>query len=263
MAIESSDGQDLNNPAAGETTSPPIDAAPYDWRTDIHPDVKSDKLWESVPDVKSLTKGYADAVKYNVGALKLPGADAPAEEWNRVWDKLGRPAGPDGYVIPETINIPALVALRETAHATGMTAKQWDGLMQNYERTVEAELTTRNQAAAVTTTALKEQWGGAYEKKIGLIQKMIRVHGGDEVFDEYNRSGGGNHLPTIKMFAVLAEALADEGFIENSVQGVMSKEDAMNEIATLTASPEYANPRHPAHKQAVERATKLFELAYN
>ena len=241
----------------------PAEPVAYDWKTDIHPDVKSDKLWESVPDIKSLTKGYADATKYNVGALKLPGADAPAEEWNRVWDKLGRPSAPEGYEIPEKLNTPTLIDLRSTAHAIGMTSRQWSGLMEGYSRLVDGELTNRTQAAGVTTKALKEEWGGAYEKKLGLIQRMIRTHGGDEVFDEYNRSGGGNHLPTIKMFAVLAEALAEEGFIQNEVEGVPTKEAALEEIAILTNSAEYTNIRHPNHKQAVERATKLFELAYN
>lgn len=239
------------------------ESTPYDWRSDIHPEVKGDKLWESVPDVKSLTKGYADAVKYNVGALKLPAAEAPVEEWNRVWDKLGRPTSPEGYVIPEKIATPTLADLRGVAHTVGLSAKQWEGMMSGYGRIVDQEVSARQLAAKNTTEALKAEWGAAHDRKLGLVQRMILQYGDEEVMAEFNRSGQGNHAPTIKMLAKLAESMADEKFIDAELTGVVGKDAAKAELDSLITTPEYINPRHPSHKSTVERVTKLFQIVYN
>lgn len=236
---------------------------PYDWHDDIHPDVKNEKVWESVPDVKTLTKAYADAAKYNVGALKLPAQDAPAEEWAKVWDKLGRPGAPEAYALPKTAPSDVVEKLRPVAHAAGISEKQWATLMDGFDRVAGEMGSARTEQMEATTTELKSEWGAAYDKKLGLVQRMLHTMGGDDVMAEYVRSGAGNHAPTIKMLAKVAEALAEEGLVDDKFDSIPNKEAAMQEIETLTNSPEYLKQSHPNHKSVVDKVTKLFEIVYN
>lgn len=240
------------------------DPAPaYDWRTDIHPDVKEDKVWESVKDIKGLTKAYADAAKYNVGALKLPAPDAPAEEWGKVYDKLGRPAAPEGYEIHESDPGAAeFSALRGVAHVAGLSAKQWAALKEGYGRIHAEQASASKEEARTVTAALREEWGGAFDKKMGLAQQAIKL-GGEDLWAEIGKSPLGNHPAFIKWVAMLGETLAEESIISGQVPDVQDKDSAKAELDTLTRSAAYLKASDPGHKAAVERATKLFQLVYN
>lgn len=249
-------------PATPETPAAPETPA-YDWRTDIHPDVKDDKLWASVPDVRSLTKGYADAVKYNVGAIKMPAADASPEEVGKFYDKLGRPASPEGYAVGE--GHPAgseFLALRAVAHDAGLSAKQFQQLQDGYARLHGEHEAAARQTAKQVTEELRTEWGGAYDKKMGLAQRAIKM-GGEELWTKVGGSPLGNDPAFIKWVAQIGEALAEEGMIDGQIEGVPTKDTAKQELDTLTASKAYLQASDPGHAAAVERARKLFQLVYS
>lgn len=251
---------DPTPPAAVDPTPDPV---PYDWRADIHPDVKADKVWESVPDLKTLTKAYADATKYNVGALKLPAADAPPEEWAKVYDKLGRPSSPEGYQIPEQVKTPTIEAMRGVAHTAGVNSKQWDTIMAGLARTQQDQLQAQKEESTAATDQLKADWGGAYDRNLGLVQRVIRTYMGDDGLETVVKSGLGNNVSWLKGMATMAKALEEQGVINGDVEGVMGKEAAKDALDTLTLSKEYMDASHPNHRQTVEKVTKLFELLYS
>lgn len=258
--VEEGGGGDSQS-TAGETV---LDATPYDWHNDIHPDVKTDEVWKSVPDLKTLTKSYADAVKYNVGAIKMPAKDATPEQINDFYRKLGRPESAEGYQLPESLkSSPRAIAMRGVAHSAGLTPDQWRLVAEGYERIGSEDAAQQAALRDQTITNLQGKWGAAFDTKVSLVQRLIRTFGGDETFENISKNPIGNDAGFLEMMATVAEAMAEEELISRNVEGVASKEDAQRELDTLTNSQVYLNPRLPGHANAVKRATQLFEVVYN
>lgn len=251
-------------PVAPDTDPKADNPAPYDWKQDIHPDVKAEKVWESIPDLKTLTKAYADAAKYNVGAVKIPAPEAPAEAWNAFYEKLGRPASPEAYRLSEEAAKDQLLSgMRNVAHSAGLTPSQWQLLSEGYSRQMAEQQKVRMAEYREADEALKADWGGAYPKKLGLLQKAIKQIGGDEVMAAIESHGLGNNVGFIKMMAKMAEALVDEKIVSGELVGQMSNESAKAELDVLVASKAYLRGDDPGHNAAVARAKQLFELLYN
>lgn len=239
-------------------------AVVYDWHTDIHPDVKDDEVWKSVPDVKTLTKAYADANRYNVGAIKMPGKDATPEDWSNFHKKLGRPESVEGYTLHEQFkDDPTAIAMRAVAHSAGLTPAQWEKVSEGWGR-IQNEGNAASAASRDETVAsLRGEWGAAYDRKIGLVQRMIRTYGGEETFGKLSTNAIGNDPGFLKLMASVAEAMAEEELISKNVDGAETIEDAQKELDVLTASKAYLKNNDPGHAAAVKRATQLFEMVYN
>lgn len=88
------------------------------------------KKWASGDDA---IKSYRELEAHVGDALKVPGADAPAEEWDKLWGKLGRPEKPDAYQLKvDRENLPAdfpydenlAIEFRTMAHEAGLNPAQ-------------------------------------------------------------------------------------------------------------------------------------------
>lgn len=258
-------GEGVVGPTDATAVIPEVkEAVPFDWHTEIDPSVKDDPVWKSTPDLKTLTKAYVDGVHYNVGAIKMPGKDATPEDWQAFHTKIGRPSTPEDYPLSEAIkDDPTATNMRNVAHSAGLRSEQWEKLMTGWARIKMDE--SKQQAAArdVTMGELQEQYGAAYERKMALVQRLVKSHGGEETFTSLAASPLGNHKGLLTMLASIAEAMVEEDLLVGTSDGVFSKEDVTNELSTLTASPAYLNPHSPGHAVAVKRATQLFETLYN
>lgn len=237
--------------------------APYDWRNDIHPDVKNDKVWESVKDVKSLTKAYADATRYNVGAVKIPAPDAPPEAWNAFYEKLGRPADSTAYTLSEEAQAnPIMTGMREVAHQAGLTPSQWEKLRDGYNSGIEAQNAAHQERHRAAVADLKAAWGGAYEQNVSRIERTIKQLGGDEALASVVDRGLGNDVPFIKMMHTVAKVLRDEKIVTGDLPGIPTPEATKAEIEKITGSAAYLDGRHPDHESLVARVRTLYELLY-
>jgi hypothetical protein len=255
----------------GDPTSPTtlesgaVTQQPYDWHTDIHPDVKNDEVWKSVPDVKTLTKAYADAARYNIGAIKIPSKDATPQDWDAYYRKLGRPESPEAYTVSDRLKeSPTVQAMKSVAHTAGLTAAQWDTLQTGLDRIETEQARTTAAQRDATLEELSGEYGAALDGNLAMVQRLIRTHGGEETWEKLSKSALGNDAGYIRMMVSVAKAMAEEGLIVgHGPDGGTTKEDAQTEINTLTASEAYLKPRHPGHEAAVKRAKQLFEIVYN
>lgn len=239
-------------------------SAAYDWKQDIHPDVKSDKLWESVPDLKTLTKAHADAVRYNVGAIKMPGKDATPEEVDSFHRKLGRPESAEGYQLSEVLQAdPVAPGMRPVAHSAGLTPTQWDKLTEGWVRLNQDRVKADEQLAQKTTDELKSEWGAAYDQKLGLTQRLIKTVGGEDAWNEISTHKLANSPTFIRMMAKMAGMMAEEELIPLGGETTESMEHMKAELEAVTNSREYLDGRHPMHASTVEKAKKLFEIVYS
>ncbi len=237
----------------------------FDWKAGIHPDVASHEVWKSVPDLATLTKSYVEKLKEPEGAVRIPGADATPEERAKFFDKLGRPASPEGYLnVGEKDDRPEFTqAMKGVAHSAGITGEQWQVLASGFNRLEAERVRASQEAAGVTTEALKAEWGGAYTKHLTLAQRAIQTMGGPDLFTDIVSSGLGNNAGFIRMMAKVGGQLVEKSVLPGDVSGMPTKASAQEEIDTLTVSPAYLQAGHPGHKAAMERAKYLFQYLYN
>ena len=244
-----------------ETDNPP----PYDWKKDIHPDVAKEKLWDSIPDIKTLTKVAADNARYNIGAIKIPASDAPQEQWEAFYTKLGRPADTSAYTLSEEgAKDPTVSSLRDVAHRAGLTPTQWNIMREGYNGAVEEKIAAQREEHRAAEDALKAEWGGAYEINVKRIQKAVMQLGGEEALNSVVEKGLGNDVHFLKMMSRIGKALRDERIISDDVDSPDSNPEVLkSELDSLTRSEAYLSSYHKDHNAAVARAKTLFEIIYN
>ena len=244
-----------------ETDNPP----PYDWKKDIHPDVAKEKLWESIPDIKTLTKVAADNARYNIGAIKIPAPDAPQEQWDAFYTKLGRPADTSAYTLSEEgAKDPIISGLRDVAHRAGLTSTQWNIMREGHNSAVEAKVAEQQEEYRQAVDALEARWGGAYKANVKRIEKAITQFGGQEAFESIHRKGLANDVHFLMMMDKFGKALRDERIISDDVDSPDNNPEVLkSELDSLTRSEAYLSSYHKDHNSAVARAKTLFEIIYN
>jgi len=108
---------------------------------------REDKSFADYKDMSSLLKTYKEQEKANSKAIAfLPDEKASPEQWDRFYNKIGRPETVDGYSVPEK-ELPEgyerdeglINNAREMAHKIGLRPEQFKGLFDIIEqREVEA-----------------------------------------------------------------------------------------------------------------------------
>lgn len=247
----------------------------------IPEDLKGDSAFEGVADLPSLVKSYVNAQRM-IGKDKvaLPGENATEEELNEFYSKLGRPESPDKYGFKPPEELPEGYSVQEElvkefseqAHKHGLTTAQakhlfdwFVGKQASEYQAFNEHLSTSQQEAV---DSLKQEWGRAFDERVGLAKQAVAKFGGDELKTYLDESGLGNHPSLIKAFAEVGKLLKEDGAPpgSGSTSFTMSAEEARMEIAQLQANKEfmqqYNNDMNPGHKEAVERMQKLFKHAY-
>ena len=117
--------------------TPPIQEQIANWKDGLPDDLKTEKALESIQDIPGLAKSYIHAQKM-IGSDKIPVPNkyATDEDWQAVYNKLGRPETPDAYEfnLKDNSNIDenALKGFKETAHKNGLLPKQAEAIMNFY-----------------------------------------------------------------------------------------------------------------------------------
>lgn len=263
----------VGQPAAPVTpapVTPPAETTPT-WRDNLPDDLKGDKSLATISDIPHLARQYVEAQKYNVGALRMPGANAKPEEIDAFHAKLGRPASPEGY----TINTPALpegiewdtkleTDFRGVAHRLGLTPTQVQGLVDFEGRRTLGAIQARTSGAEATVTALREEMGAGFERNLEVAGRAVRWAGGDDLVAVLNRTGAGNEPAVIKAFVKLGLTLVEDGAISGDVEGILGPEDAKRQANEIMADPKgpYWNRKDPRHEEVFARVQELFALAF-
>ena len=248
------------------------------WRGGLDSSIKDHPALVNFKTVSDLAKSHVEAQRF-IGREKIPmpPKDAKPEDWDVVYNALGRPSDPTKYGLPDLQYPEGLTKASDeqnaefqtVAHKLGLLPHQLTGLMQwNHERNV-GHFTKSNEA---TTAALqkaegelRKEYGHGYDAKLGLVQKLLaRV--GDEGTTELIEGGLGNDPRFIRMMAKIASHFGEDGtFLQGEAASVtMSPEEATEEIAKIQndkAHP-YRVANHPEHKKAVAHVAALFEMAH-
>lgn len=271
-AAEVTGGEDGEGGEGGEGGAGGVAQSP-EWMTSLPDDLKADPTLGRFKDVEALSRGHLETQKLARSKILLPGEDAAAEDWGKLWDSLGRPENADGYTIPMPelpVDAPAearrLLAeeykpFRELAHGIGLTPKQAEALGK-------FELDRQNASYAkgkAEVDALKARLGADYEPKQLAGQKAFaRIFGNDEealkLAAELDQKVGSARLVEASMR--LAEIMAEHRIIDSEdVPGFGEVKDAEAKLAELHKDKSWREKLNAGDATVVAQNKRLTELA--
>tara|TARA_R110000850_G_scaffold7159_2_gene26723 strand:+ start:270 stop:1106 length:837 start_codon:yes stop_codon:yes gene_type:complete len=248
-----------------------------DWRSALSEDIRDDQNFDKFKDVNALAASYVN-LQSHLGRDKIakPVTD---EDWDDVYEFLGRPEDPDKYEIelPEGLseevssqfNEEALSSFKQEAHKLGLNSNQVKSLVAWQANNVGAQHAQfseiQNQSLEDGERALKEEWGRAYDQNLNAAKKAFNEYGGDDLAEIMVSSGLGNNPVMLKAFANIAKTtMADKDLAGPSLgeRAALTPEEAKTEAQSLMSHPAYLNKKHPEHSGIVNKVQNLYAQAY-
>ena len=117
----------------------PVPTVAKSWKEAIPEDLRNDPNISKFTELEALAKSYINATRM-IGQDKVavPNNNSTDDQWNEVYNKLGRPESPDKYklevksdVVP--LDDGAIKSFAENAHKLGLNNKQAQGILEFYK----------------------------------------------------------------------------------------------------------------------------------
>lgn len=250
-ATSSAVTSDSSDYQADTTTS----SEPADWRVEFR-DGLDDKTAESWDNISGRFTNKADLAKKLVNQetairsrIPLPKEDASEEEWNEVYDKMGRPEKPDGYQFnwpneAAPLSEPEKAASSEflnLSHRIGLNQKQVDAIVQ-WDAKTRGVISDAERARVETNmsermSALRVEWGQDFDANKNHYSNSAKHYmGGD--FEEYRslRLDDGtmlsNHPVMARAWARVGRDRVNDDW-EMTPMNQQRKQDAQSELRSL------------------------------
>lgn len=274
-------------PPAGGTPPP---AAWYDSfeNNDVKEWLKS--YGEAYPNPEAVATKALNLEKF-VGAEKsgrgvvAPKPDAPAEEWQAFYKKVGGvPEKPDDYKLPSTIkpeiatalaDDPMVKSFKEYAHNKGIPPMFFQDVMSWYIGQMagkdESMMNDFNAKSEQDLADLKSEWKGIeYDKNIEMGRRaatqFIPHSNADELATKIaSIEGALGTKETLKLWASIGAAIGEHGFESgqgNGGNGGMTAEAARVRIAALKKDSAFATKMASGDTDAKAEWDRLHKIGY-
>ena len=244
-----------------------------DFKTLIPEAYKEEKSLQNFSNMDDFVKSYLHSQRL-VGADKIPVPNklATEDDWNTVYERLGRPENPEGYSydLPQESKIDdaTLKAFSAEAHKLGLLPQQAQGIMNYYNNLAEQSeksLEYRDETArAEAQIELRKEYGPAYDLKISQARNLAtNTLGADFLRNTILQDGSslGNHPQIVRAFAELSSKLSEDSMVQGEVTSAMTVKEIDGEIDNLTQpGSAYWDKNHINHKKAVDEVQRLYEL---
>ena len=262
----------------------PVDAgeAPSEsevtWKDNLPEDIRGHQSLETFTDVGALAKSYVHAQSM-IGADKVPvpGKWADENDWNEVYDRLGRPKESDGYELdfsktPEgtAVDDEFVQWFRGAAHGAGLNNKQAQALSQQYvefaANMMDGSTVDVEGAKQQTVIELKQEYGNAFDERLGRGNNFLTEFG-EEGLSDLVLEGGiplRDHPSFVKTLINAAswihDNVSEDKVIGTGESSAMTPSEAQSEINELQRpeSP-YWDKRHPQHSDYVQKVQRLMQ----
>lgn len=252
-------GEAKTTVAEGKTllTTPPATSTAQDWRASLPDDLKGDPSIKDIKSVEDLVKSHKNAQSF-VGADKMvvPKADAKPEEWEAVYNRLGRPASADKYVLENKVELPKGMTenadlkkgMAASFHKAGLNQKQVDMLYADYNGLVGGIFAGRDEAVQADMSKrqeeLKKEWKGAeFNENVDKARIAIVHFGGDDFLKLMDDTGLGNEPLMLRFCANVAKAMSEDRIMGKGGSdmrfGGMNVEQAKVRIAEIKKDPNF------------------------
>jgi len=242
-----------------------------DWKVSLSDDIKADKSLENIKDINALAKSYIHAQKM-VGSDKIPVPNkfATEDDWNAVYEKLGRPKTADGYKFDlpkdKQVDETSLKEFSSQAHKLGLLPTQANGMVKFYNEITAKSLQDADSKALAarenSTKELKQEWGQAFDQKVSQAVTLAKSVGATELLDANLADGTklGDHPVMVKVFAELANKMGEDSIVQSSGPTYLTPNQIEVQIGELTQTDSaYWDKHHPNHQAAVSEVLALRE----
>ena len=261
-------------PILSSTNQPTEPVSGKTWKEAISEEYRSNPNIEKFTELDALAKSYINAVSMiGTDKIPLPGKTATDEQWNEVYNKLGRPESADKYtlelktdVAPVDENV--IKGFAQNAHKLGLNNKQAQGILEFYKQTLEGsakEMSVNMESAqAEATNMLRSEWGKTYDENLRKASSVAQTYLEPELLDTQLRDGSrlGDNPKIIKAFANIANLLSEDKIIGTEADNVLQGREIEKEIEELTSDKQgaYWNKMHPNHTKVVNQVLALREI---
>jgi len=249
----------------------PVPTVAKSWKEAIPEDLRNDPNISKFTELEALAKSYVNATRM-IGQDKVavPNNNSTDDQWNEVYDKLGRPESPDKYklevksdVVP--LDESAVKSFAENAHQLGLNNKQAQGILEFYKNSMEG---SAQQSRIDTETAqanaeaeLRKEWGGNYDNNIKKAGSVAKANMNPQILDMELKDGTrlGDHPEVIKGFANIANLLSEDKLVGTESESVDKGTDYEAEISKIVNDRDgpYWNKAHPDHDKVVQQVFTL------
>lgn len=226
-------------------------------------------------DPKQVLDGYRNLEKL-LGADKannaviIPKADADPKEWAAVFDRLGRPTGPDGYKVdvPPGGDPNAHAASLAKFHELGLTKAQGESLMNWYNGLVaqssQAEAAQKAAIFQQEDMALKSEWGQAYTQNLAQAQAGARGLGLDApTIDKLSDALG--HKATMALLQKVGAGMREDSLVTGDNTGfsnALTPGQAKAQIQSLMSDRDFTSKYLNGDLTAKAKMEALHRYAY-
>jgi hypothetical protein len=247
------------------------------WKEAIPEDLRNDPNISKFTELEALAKSYVNATRM-IGQDKVavPNNNSTDDQWNEVYDKLGRPESPDKYQLDAKSDVvpldeSAIKSFAENAHQLGLNNKQAQGILEFYKNSMEGSA-QQNQVDMETAQAnaeqeLRKEWGRAYEDNIKKAGAVAKANMDANILDMQLKDGTrlGDHPAIIKGFANIANLMSEDKLVSTESENVSQGIDYDAEISKIVNDRDgpYWNKAHPDHDKIVQKVFNLRTMMTN
>lgn len=255
-----------------QKTLPPFstELLPEPYRTD--PAFQSFKDWDGLLKSYKHASSMTGVDKNHVFKIPMDG------NLEQVWKQLGMPDKPDGYKIPTELKSGLSDNFKTTfldaAYKANLTADQFQSMVNFVDaaRVAEAQAITESATRARQTAeaALKSALGEAHDQNINLAKDAVETYGTKGLWEKLDKAGLTTDVDIVNFLTEIGKLSQGEDGIVNGTQEShdfkQTPAQAQADINAILADPTqrkaYFDKSDPAHKQVMEKMTRLYTSVY-
>lgn len=244
-------------------------------------DIRAEPSLASFKTVDDLAKSYVSSQKL-IGTNRLPSPQPTwtDNEWNGLYQALGRPEKPEMYELPKDVKLREGITMDPEKlkgtwgelHKLGLNKKQAEGVMRYYmgtlNSTAEAEDAMRTQQVATGVEELRKTHGDKYDAVVGIAKGVLQKFSPDGFMDFLEKSGLANHPQMVGFLHKIGSVMSEDSMRGGGAPSIPVGDAgaATLELTKLEQDQEfqkaYHDRHHPSHKEAVDRILYLNRIAY-
>lgn len=209
----------------------------------------------------------------SLGGIVKPKEDATEEEISKYYTELGRPETADAYELAEVKDMPeglvvddnVVAGMKELAFKQNLTQDQFAGMHQGYmdqtkQQFEELKATLKKQDDDARTE-LRIEWGSDFDRKEGLVNRVIDTYGGNKEQVDYLKGNFGSDPMIQRLLGNFGDTMSENRLKGGSSGGFSKNIDAQINAIRHDKNHPYNDRRHAGHKQAVADMQELYNQA--
>lgn len=183
---------------ATQTQGEPAAAGNDNWRSRFATGLAEEekKVWDNLSgrytSETDMAKAHVSLVRSMDKRIPIPDENAKPEEWDQVYNKLGRPETPDKYQFEFPADAPwdetqraHIKGLAPLFHKNGATQKQVNEFVRQQAEldkvAADAFRAKANTTQQTYDKTLQQEWGGDFQRNQNLAATFVKTYAGADV----------------------------------------------------------------------------------